>query len=194
MQRDLENVPINFVEDAVKVRDHRIRRELGLASFISVPSESSARLVRKHLPWGGKIAVIPHGLLRQPLGKTKQRPASSLLRVGCFGNLVHEKGVDLLIEALAGTKKELVLKLSGHCPDPKYREYLQSLAQDLEVRLELKGSYGPDDPHPALDLDLAVFPSLCHETYGLVVEEALAHGVPVVVSSRGALPERAAGM
>ena len=32
VQRDLENVPINFVEDAVKVRDHRIRRELGLAS------------------------------------------------------------------------------------------------------------------------------------------------------------------
>jgi len=37
---------------------------------------------------------------------------------------------------------------------------------------------------------VAVFPSRCEESYGLVVDEALARGVPVVVSDRGALPER----
>ena len=37
-----------------------------------------------------------------------------------------------------------------------------------------------------------MFPSKCQETYGLVVEESLAHGVPVVVSDQGALVERAA--
>jgi glycosyltransferase involved in cell wall biosynthesis len=47
-------------------------------------------------------------------------------------------------------------------------------------------------PHPALRLHLAVFPSKCQETYGLVVDEALARGVPVVVSDNGALVERAA--
>ena len=40
-------------------------------------------------------------------------------------------------------------------------------------------------------LQLAVFPSKCQETYGLVVDEALAHGVPVLVSDQGALAERA---
>ena len=37
-----------------------------------------------------------------------------------------------------------------------------------------------------------MFPSKCAETYGLVVDEALAHGVPVVCSDAGALAERAA--
>ena len=54
----------------------------------------------------------------------------------------------------------------------------------------MHGRYSHQDRHPARDLDLAVFPSKCQETYGLVVDEALAHGVPVVVSNSGALAER----
>ena len=52
------------------------------------------------------------------------------------------------------------------------------------------GAYGLADKHPARQMDLAVFPSLCRETYGLVVDEALHHGTPVVVPDIGALPER----
>ena len=38
-------------------------------------------------------------------------------------------------------------------------------------------------------LDLAVFPSRAEETFGLVVAEARALGLPVITSDRGALPE-----
>ena len=51
----------------------------------------------------------------------------------------------------------------------------------------------PETLAPGRALDVAVFPSLCEETYGLVVEEALARGVPVVVSDLGALSERIGG-
>jgi glycosyltransferase involved in cell wall biosynthesis len=37
---------------------------------------------------------------------------------------------------------------------------------------------------------VAAFPSRAPESYGLVVDEALALGVPCLVSDRGALPER----
>ena len=39
-------------------------------------------------------------------------------------------------------------------------------------------------------LDLAVFPSLVPESYSMVLDEAVALGLPVVVSDAGALPER----
>jgi glycosyltransferase involved in cell wall biosynthesis len=39
-------------------------------------------------------------------------------------------------------------------------------------------------------IDVLLVPSLGLESYGLVVEEAIARGVPVVASSRGALPGR----
>ena len=41
--------------------------------------------------------------------------------------------------------------------------------------------------------DVAVFPSLARETYGLVVDEALHMHLPVIVSNRGALGERIGG-
>jgi glycosyltransferase involved in cell wall biosynthesis len=39
------------------------------------------------------------------------------------------------------------------------------------------------------DVDVAVFPSVRSESFGLVVAEAMAAGCPVVVSDAGALPE-----
>jgi glycosyltransferase involved in cell wall biosynthesis len=38
-------------------------------------------------------------------------------------------------------------------------------------------------------LDVLVVPSLWHEPFGMVVIEAFAHGVPVVGSRRGGIPE-----
>jgi glycosyltransferase involved in cell wall biosynthesis len=82
------------------------------------------------------------------------------------------------------------LHLFGPFLDEAFGRALAARAARLSVHLVAHGPYGPGDPHPAASLDLAVFPSLCQETYGLVVDEALAQGVPVVVSERGALPER----
>ena len=39
-------------------------------------------------------------------------------------------------------------------------------------------------------MDVLLVPSIGLESYGIVVDEAMAHGVPVVASRRGALPER----
>jgi glycosyltransferase involved in cell wall biosynthesis len=38
-------------------------------------------------------------------------------------------------------------------------------------------------------IDVLVVPSLWHEPFGRVVIEAYAHGVPVIASNRGGLPE-----
>ncbi len=169
-------------------RQARIRAELGEAQRVLVPSESLARRIRKHLPFDGPLEVLGHGLLQDP--RERSVPREKNLRVGSFGNLVPSKGLDLLVDALSHNASECELHLSGHCPDPEYMDQLRERAKRHGLPLIWHGPFGMHDPHPALDLDLAVFPSLCEESYGLVVEEALARGVPVVVSGRGALPER----
>jgi glycosyltransferase involved in cell wall biosynthesis len=174
------------------MRDACVRRELACGRFLSVPSDAAARLVELHLPWKGKLEIIPHGLLQPVRERARRREIGLPLRVGSFGNLVPEKGLDLLVEALSHCGEEVELRLSGASPDPSYVEALRQRAMELGIPFVWTGPYRPEDRHPALDLDLAVFPSLCQETYGLVAEEALARGVPVVVSAKGALPERAA--
>ena len=119
------------------------------------------------------------------------------LRVGTFGNLVADKGVDVLVDAMVGVRRQhaagvVELHMHGRWLDESLRAAVRNRAQGANLLLVDHGPYhhGMDAAHPASGLDLAVFPSLCEETYGLVVEEALARRVPVIVSDLGALAER----
>lgn len=186
--RDLR-VPAAKLELGLALRDRELAAEFAAAHFVTAPSRSCAEAIRVHLPWNGPIEVVPHGLLEAVTERAVARAPGGPFRVGTFGNLVREKGVRVLVEAMAGIAGA-ELHLHGRCLEPGFEAELRACAAACSVALVMHGAYGPRDPHPALTLDLAVFPSLCQETYGLVVEEALARGVPVVVSDLGALHER----
>lgn len=188
--RDLE-VPIWGLRLGIADRDREIRRELEAARFLTAPSRFCAEATARHVPWKGPIEVVPHGLL-EPVRNASApaaRATSNRLRVGTYGNLVAAKGVDDLVEA-AARAEGCELHLFGPFLDPAFEARVRSRAEELGVALTCHGAYDARGPHPARFLDVAVFPSRCQESYGLVVDEALARGVPVVVSDRGALPER----
>ncbi len=173
----------------IQERDRDMQAELAAADAITVPSQASADRIRRHLPWSNEIQVVPHGLLEAVAHEKSQPRVEAPLRIGSFGNLVEEKGIALLPEALAGIPG-VELHLFGPFLEASFRELVEKRSEELGVSLHCHGSWSSGDRHPALSLDLALFPSLCEESYGLVVEEALAHGVPVLVSNRGALGER----
>ncbi len=177
------------VRAGLRSRDAEVRAEIGAAQVVTAPSEACRVRIERHLPWHGPIEVVPHGLL-EPVGQHSPLPArAGVVRVGTFGNLVEEKGVMLLVWACRNVP-DLELHLFGRFLDPEFERLVRAKAAEFGVPLACHGPYEASGPHPARALDLAVFPSLCEETYGLVVEEALARGVPVVVSDRGALAER----
>lgn len=181
-----------WVEDRLRDRDSDLGGELRSADAILAPSEDCADACLDHRDWGGQppeIEVLPHGLL-DASPPAPRGPLGLPMRVGTFGNLNREKGVMHLIEAMAGTRAELHLFGASQ---PDFEAEARHRADQLKVRMTWHGVYQASERHPALQMDLAVFPSLCRETYGLVVDEALHHGTPVIVSDRGALPERVAG-
>jgi glycosyltransferase involved in cell wall biosynthesis len=188
---EVPGATVDLVREQLAFRDRELIAELAAADFVTVPSQASKAAIEQHVAWDGDIQVVPHGLLQAVQEKAPPRRSDEPIRVGSFGNLVPEKGIDLLVEAVAVFGEGVELRLAGHVPEPEYRELLERRARELGVSLVWCGPYGPEDPHPALQMDIAVFPSLCQESYGLVVDEALARGVPVIVSGRGALPERA---
>lgn len=189
VQKDLPGLDDAAARARIAARDADLRAELGAARALTVPSEDCRRRIAATLPWTGSIEVVPHGLLEPVREEPREPGRPDVLRAGSFGNLVEEKGVLLLVEACAGIAN-LELHLAGRFLDPAFESRVRDRARELGVALTCHGAYRADSPHPARRLDVAVFPSLCEETYGLVVEEALARGVPVVVSDRGALAER----
>lgn len=186
---DLRKPDLRVVVDALVERDRLLQGELAAAQVLTAPSRTAAELVRLHAPTDRRVEVVRHGVVHPAHSRAVPPRAGEPLRVGTFGNLVAAKGVMELVESCAGLPCEL--HLHGAFLEPDFAAAVRRRAAELGVALVVHGRYAPGEPHPAHNLHLAVFPSKCQETYGLVVDEALAHGVPTVVSDRGALAERA---
>ena len=97
------------------------------------------------------------------------------------GRLVPDKGMDLLVRAVAGAGgNRLVLVLAGEGPE---RARLERLARELDVRLVLAGDR-PWDRISELYAAADVFALLSRrEPWGVVVNEAAASGLPLVLSA-----------
>lgn len=107
----------------------------------------------------------------------------------CVATLTPRKGHALLLEALAGlTQLPWVLHLVGSAErDPRTAARLQALAAPLGERVVWHGELpGTALRAHYLAADVFVLPSL-YEGYGMVVAEAIAHGLPVVTTDGGAL-------
>jgi glycosyltransferase involved in cell wall biosynthesis len=189
--QDWYRVDRGVIEVGLRQRDELLRAEMALAHVAIAPSKTAAAFVRECLPYERPIEVVPHGLIRPvpAADLAPRRQPGEPLRIGMFGGLVGVKGVRELVAAVAGLPCEL--HLSGPFHDQELEQEVRAATAANGTRLVLRSRYTADDRHPARDLHLAVFPSKCQETYGLVVDEALAHGVPVVCSDAGALRERA---
>jgi glycosyltransferase involved in cell wall biosynthesis len=94
--------------------------------------------------------------------------------------LVPEKGLDLLVRAVARSGDErLRLVLAGAGPEA---ERLARLAEELHVRLRIDGDLAEDELARAY-AGADVFALLSrHEPWGVVVNEAAASGLPLVLS------------
>jgi glycosyltransferase involved in cell wall biosynthesis len=100
------------------------------------------------------------------------------------GKLSPRKGPEILVRAVAETppalRDRLVMAFLG---DGELRTALEGLTRDLSVRAHFIGFRGQTELSPLYHAaDLLVLPSLRSETWGLVVNEALHHGLPCVVS------------
>ncbi|CBE67384.1 protein of unknown function [Candidatus Methylomirabilis oxygeniifera] len=180
------------------VRARLLAEELRLAGCLLVPSEAQRRFLSRiaDIP-PDRLQVVPLGSpVEWPQGAVEERrpDGEGPLRIGYWGYLAPLKGVHTLLEAarvLAGeSDSRFEWHLLGSSTDSMYDEKLRTLAEGLPVTFH--GPYLHSDV-AALDFDVAVFPSLCYETYSFVLDEAFQLGLPVLVPDRGAPADRIGG-
>jgi len=185
------------IERELGVRHQLLAEELRLAGCLLVPSEAQRRFLNRiaDIPLD-RLQVVPLGSPVEWSQETtgERRQDGALLRIGYWGYLAPLKGVHTLLEAarlLAGESNgRLEWHLLGIPTDAAYYERLQMLAEGLPVTFH--GPYMHGDV-ATLDFDVAVFPSLCYETYSFVLDEAFQLGLPVLVPDRGAPADRVGG-
>lgn len=165
---------------------------LGAVDYALMGTESAAAVWRAK-GYRGRWAVIPQFGV-DPALFTPKLFQESTLRVGYVGRLVQEKGVDLLLTALARlVQHPWRLMIVGGGPE---ETALQTQAARLGIteRITWAGQV-PSVQMPAIfqQLDALVIPSRTlpnwKEQFGRVIIEAMASEVPVIGSDSGAIPD-----
>lgn len=112
------------------------------------------------------------------------------------GRLSEEKGVHVVIEALRYLLdklkgREITLDIIGS-GEEAYSEKLKQRARAVlgEGLVTFKGHYSQSDLFQCFkNYDMVLLPSLWEEPSGGIIVEAMAHGLPVIASRIGGIPE-----
>jgi glycosyltransferase involved in cell wall biosynthesis len=106
-----------------------------------------------------------------------------------FGRISEEKGIDILIKALAMNKNKINLKIAGIGLDLENLKK-QIKKHNLSKRVELLGhKSGNELKNLILNSKAILIPSLWPENMPFSLIEALSLGRPVIVSRVGGMPE-----
>lgn len=175
-----------------KYRLDFFKRQLVFPDFVLSPS---VHLKRRYESEGFReIVHLPLGFYR--VKKVETLPFAGKLRIAYLGNLMPFKGPDVILRELSGLEREkqkmLELNFHGRMNDKEYFKSLEELADGFpQGVVTFHGGYRSDtDLHGIFSRNhLVIFPSLWEENYPLVVREALLHGVPVIGSKLGGVPE-----
>lgn len=160
------------------------------ADIIITPTAFAQKKLETYGLPSHKITVIPYGTELEWVSLVK-RQDSAKLRLGFLGNVIRVKGVHLLIdayEALLRQGADVELAVWGETSlEP---DYFEALRLGASSKILWGGRYEKEDlPAILSNIDVLIVPSIWYETQGIVIQEAFAAKVPVIVSAGTSLTE-----
>ena len=108
---------------------------------------------------------------------------------GYAGGLAYHKGVHVLLKAFNDIKNDKVKLVLWGAGQEDYVSMIKEMAQ-TDPRIIFYGSYSSEQLGDVFNsMDVLVTPSICYESYSLVLHEALASNVPIIASDLGGMSE-----
>jgi glycosyltransferase involved in cell wall biosynthesis len=149
----------------------------GVTDYIAL-SNKSLSVLRPYLPAEATVRFLAN-----PVDVVWKKPVDVALNAGvvAVGRLDSEKGTAVLVDAARQTGTRVTF-----IGDGPWRQYAERYAG-----CKVTGWLSREEVRAQLEYARClVFPSLWYETFGLVVEEAAARGIPCIVSDVSAASER----
>jgi glycosyltransferase involved in cell wall biosynthesis len=169
----------------------RRRQVMDTAASLTATNQLAADAVRHECP-ELSVAVTPQSGVDVPAAVVQRNDGT--VNIGCIGRLVAERGVDLLLAALPQLGAGWRLLVSGAGPE---QIALEAQAERLGIAANVTWlGAQPRAQRLALLQDLDILVSTPREREGwqdltaTPVMLAMAHGIPVIASRHGILPER----
>jgi glycosyltransferase involved in cell wall biosynthesis len=170
---------LSRLPDAVTCVSHRVFDRLSAAGAFrgAIHGTQPVRIIR-----GNNVRTTAAGAARPPPAGAGTA-GGPRLTLGFMARLEPSKGLENLLDAVAGLPVKLLIAGSGAAA---YESGLRSRCSQ-EAGVEFLGHTSPAAFFPRIDL--LVIPSLWEDPFPRVFHEALAYGVASLVPPRGGLPE-----
>jgi len=179
-----------------------IQRHLAAVDAFTCPSHFMLDFYER---WGipaEKLHHITNGQRRY--GHHQPAPAGLKTRFGFFGQMVDNKGVQILLRAVRLLRAQKFTDFTIHINGENIKWASPAVREEVENFLEierqlphdeqivyLNGGYHTDDLGSRMaQVDWCIVPSTWWEIFGLVISEAWMFGKPVICSNRGGPGER----
>ncbi len=163
---------------------YKYKRMKGADKLIVLTRHMKEHFMEKGFP-EEEVHIIPNMLMDYPDVLLPPPVCAEEIQIGFIGKLTRDKGIFDLVEALSYLKKEQVkwtLRIAGMGPhETQFKEKIQALGLAQHVYFD---GWVKDVRTWLSTIDLVVVPSH-HETFGIVILEAQAHGRPVIATGTG---------
>ena len=180
-----------------RLRELQIRGALRAVDRFISPSHF---LRDRFIEWGiapDRIEVIRNGLPARPRTAARQALDDRRDRFGFFGHINRFKGATVALDASARLSRSGVAhQLSLHGSSAyQAQDTLDAFAQSLAAAPDAmhRGAYARNEQARLIaEVDWVIVPSVWWENAPLVIQEAFAHGRPVICSDVGGMAEAVA--
>jgi glycosyltransferase involved in cell wall biosynthesis len=157
--------------------ERRVQNELAIADRILVPSKFVAAQLSARGVHDERLVVLPYGVdVGQFLPPRKHREYKARLSVLFVGQISHRKGITTLMEVARAARTFADFRMLGPVVSA---ELLKHLPPNVQY---LGSAANQNVPDIMIQSDVLVLPSY-EDSYGLVVLEAMASALPVIVTS-----------
>jgi len=175
---------------------HFLSYIMSLGKFVICPSKVIARHMQEAFGVSpAKIKIIPRWVDLDRFKFTPEREKTEDTTLLSVGRISPSKGYEYLISAMRRIVRvnpyiRLDIVGSAESNRERYFNYLKSLVQRYSLNYNIRFLGYRDDIEKILSYaHLLVVSSVIEESFGRVIIEAMAVGVPVVATKVGAIPE-----
>jgi L-malate glycosyltransferase len=165
-----------------------VRWVLNNADLVVAQSSNTARNARTHHHFDGRLEIVPLGI--PPVEFAPATRADFGLEPNDFvlitvGRLVRRKGINTLLDALAGVESPNVKLII--CGDGPERLNLEAQVRDLGLadRVSFVGHIADEQKFQMLSLADGLVMASLHEGFGIVFLEAMSQGLPILAANVG---------
>ncbi|MBU3023385.1 glycosyltransferase [Aestuariibacter sp. A3R04] len=159
-------------------------------------------LAQRYIEWG--IPASKMHVIENVLPETKSIPPRTLApgekrtKLAFFGQINPYKGLNILLSALnslpEAVRSQISLDIHGANLDKQevsFQKSIQAQLDRLSDCVTLRGAYEAEQlPGLLADCDWVVIPSIWWENSPVVIQEAIAHGRPLIGSNIGGMKEK----